>query len=464
MNLSNYSREWSNDTAWRAEHLYITARARRDTPTDLVHATLLRTSPDPVLLLASELAAMDGDNDAESLVCAAIADQLAAGGRNDDAAHAWWQTWEAAAGINPRAQARALGEIAALEFAAGKLRRASELQHRRLDLLRAAAASMDQPVALCDLAEVQHEQGAVATAVTTARIALAAAEDELSLLRAHQTLGNLEHGQGEWRRAEAHFLEALAVARAGHLEREEAALLADFGFNLCAQDKLDEAQECALRVIAATEGAKHLPARGRGYELLGHIAARKGQLEAAINELDCSLHYARKHRRHVAMAALLAEVARLHMLRGEFSRACELASSIPEVQPGTRADLLYVQPLSLRLLVEAAATFEVTDPGQGAWRLDNLRTARQAAAALTLQARESRRRGDSAPSAAARCCNLLVLELEEAIRENRDPRIVGGHLPQEIPVAQREALGRRFDEKRGDSRRFDKLSMLLRGK
>ncbi|MBX3460873.1 MAG: hypothetical protein KF696_13070 [Planctomycetes bacterium] len=463
MNFNHLTGPWNDETVWRAEHLCITARARRDAPTDLVHAALHRNSPDPVLLLASELAAMDGDHDAESLLCAAIADQLAAAGRNDDAAHAWWQTWEAAAAaVNPAAQAHALAEIAALAAAAGDLRRATDATHRRLELLRAINHEAALPVALCDMAAIQLEQGAVAAAATTAAMALKAAGDDYAVLRARHTLGNLHREQAQHRQAEQHYLEAMALARAGNFANAETALLADFGLHLLAQQRVPEASECALRVIAATEGAKHLPSRGKGYELLGRVAVQLGRIDEAINELDCALYYARKHQRKTEMAALLAQLASLHLLRGEFSRACELCSGLPEFAPGSRTDLLYVQPLSLRLLVEAAAAFEVADPAQGAWRLDNLVLSRKSAARLTRAARQARQKGDTAPAAIARRCNLLVLELEESIRDGRDPRIVGGHLPQELPEALRESLGQRYAQRRNDSRRFEKLSMLLR--
>lgn len=476
MRFTQFLREdaahWPPADRARAERLFRIAQSRQETPTDLVHATLQRSGPvpEPALLVASELAAMSGEHGPESLLCAGIAVGLADAGRNEDAQHGWWQVWEAAVSIADfRVQARALAEIARLNLRTGRLREAANALRRALTLLEGAGLDADEGCALHDLAMLQLEHAALASAHLNMKLSLQLIEragTTRMVMRVRQGLGNVLRELGKPGDAEAHFVEAMAIARANDWAHEEAALLVDLGRNFHALGMHVEAQECATRAISITQDAKHLPCRADAYELLALVAEFQGLLPEALEYCECGLTYARRSGARAKEAALLALAARIHMLRGDLSRACEVSARMPHFPADARVALLHTKPLAVRLAIEAAAAFGVAAGQEGAWRLDNLERARSIAAGLTSSARVARRKGDRVPGLIARRCNLLVLELEDAVATGRDPRIIGGHLPEELSEGMSNTLRNHFEARsvdgKPDSRRYTRLQLLVR--
>jgi DNA-binding SARP family transcriptional activator len=141
------------------------------------------------------------------------------------------------------------------------------------------------------------------------------------LARIEHKLGGVHQRRGEWERAEARFAVALETAEDDGLR---ARILADLSLTLHNAERTKEAVALAEQARELAEAAADVRAQAQAHNLLGVLASRAGQVDAARRELERSLALAQELDDDAARAAALNNLALVARAGGELERALTL--------------------------------------------------------------------------------------------------------------------------------------------
>jgi len=136
-------------------------------------------------------------------------------------------------------------------------------------------------------------------------------------------VGNVHQRRGEWARAEACFLGALAAA-----PREEGGLRArvhaDLSLTLHHAGRSGEATAVAREALALAQAGTDRRAEAQAHNMLGVLARGEGEPDAAVEQLERSLELARELDDAAAQAAALNNLALIRRDAGALDAALEL--------------------------------------------------------------------------------------------------------------------------------------------
>jgi DNA-binding SARP family transcriptional activator/predicted ATPase len=155
----------------------------------------------------------------------------------------------------------------------------------------------------------------------------AAAQREPPALAAiEHKLGDVHHRRGEWERAEARFLAALAAAPAE--ERGlRARIQADLALTLHHAGQSERATTLAREALGLAEEASDHRAQAQAHNMLGVLSRNAGEQDSALVQLERSLALARELGDDQAQAAALNNLALVRRDTGELSEALALTES-----------------------------------------------------------------------------------------------------------------------------------------
>jgi DNA-binding SARP family transcriptional activator len=239
------------------------------------------------------------ERDPAAVPPARLAEHLERAGRNEAAAEWWWQA---------AVEARSLY--------------AHEQAHR--NLIRAMELGYPKLAALIADGEVLIALGRYREALAALLGASAASPDSATTAGIEHTLAEVHHRLGDWELAQGHLEAALELVPQADRARR-ARLEADRALLLYRRSEPARAGEQAARALELAASAQDGTAQAQALNVLGMLAAQRGQAEAAAGLLRNSLAQARGSGDVPAQVAALNNLSRTMAQSGIFQEALSAA-------------------------------------------------------------------------------------------------------------------------------------------
>jgi tetratricopeptide (TPR) repeat protein len=289
---------------------------------DAAHAKAVSLAQDPIArreIVSRWMRAVDGlPREAQLELRVRAAQRALAAGEADEG-----NRWAQSAAVIAHGDARVTLLLGRASAALGDLVAAKVALESARSAVTGTAPEAGETRALIavELAEVAYLTGDLATSSREAHVALVAAADPSTRLKARNTLGKILLAEAKWEEADAHFAEDIMIASAQRDATAELRARLNRGIALMSKGLIDEARSVFEAVLEEGERVGETRAMAYAHSNLGVVAIRRHEYAKALVHWEHTIKLLQHMRDRMAAARTLANLADLRHHLGLYDHA-----------------------------------------------------------------------------------------------------------------------------------------------